>query len=361
MATPALRTAAPLRRRFDRMWQPAEVLKRRAPRLLVSGFVMAVAVSGLAACKTSPNVAAYVGDEQVTVTELENAVERRLADPDVAAFAAEQEAQFTRQVLSLLVGAEVHTAAAERYGVEVDDDDVRRRLEDLLAGSDEDAQYAQLAQRGIGRADVFETVRQQLVRQGIAEAEGKAQPPTEAELRARYDETRESLAEVSFGYITVPDEATAASVLAQLTADPASYPAVAAQYPSPTTLNTLESRPPGDIPPPLAEGIAAAQPNTGFSTPVPEAGGVVVTFVAGSVYPPFEDVRPQLEQEAAGAAQAAGGELVDAVRSDLGVTLNPRYEAVLENGQLVKGESGVVDFLDEGSADAPADAGTPGN
>lgn len=336
------------------------MLKRRAPRVLLSGFVMALAVSGLTACRTSPNIAAYVGDEQVTVTELENAVARRLENPELAAFAAEQPDQYTRQVLSLLVGAEVHAAAAERYDVQVDEDDVWRRIQELLAGSDAAAQYSQLAQRGVGRADVFETVRQQLIRQGIAEAEGAAEEPTEAELRARYEEVREELAEVSFGYITVPDEATAAAVLAQLTADPAAYPAVAAQYPSPTTLTALETRAPDDVPPPLAEGIAAAKPNTGFSTPVPEAGDVVVTFVEGPVYPLFEDVRPQLEQEAAGAAQAAGGKLVDEVRKDLGITVNPRY-GVLEEGELVPGEGGVVDILEEGGENTSASAGTPGN
>ena len=222
------------------------MLKRRAPRVLLSGFLMAVAVSGLTACRTSPNVAAYVGDEPVTVTELENAVERRLEDPELAAFVAEQPEKYTRQVLSLLVGAEVHAAAAERYGVRVDDDDVRRRLQDLLAGSDEDAQYSQLAQRGIGRADVFETVRQQLVSQEIAKSEGEADEPSEAELQTRYEEVREELAEVSYGYITVPDETVAAGVLAQLTADPASYPAVAAQHPSPTTLTELQTQAPAD-------------------------------------------------------------------------------------------------------------------
>jgi SurA N-terminal domain/PPIC-type PPIASE domain len=342
------------------MWESPGVLKRRAPRVLLSGFLLAAAVSGLTACRTSPNVAAYVGDEQVTVTELENAVARRLEDPLLAAFAAEQPDQFTRQVLSLLVQAEVHEAAAERYGVQVDDDDVRRRIQVLLAGSDADAQYGQLAQRGIGRADVFATVRQQLVRQGIAESEGKAEPPTEADLRARYEEVRDSIAQVSFGYITVPDEATAAAVLAQLTADPASYPAVAAQYPTPTTLATLETRAPDAVPPPLAEGIAAAEPNTGFSLAIPETGGVVVTFVEGPVYPAFEDVRPQLEQEAAGEADVAGGELVDAVQADLGVTVNPRY-GVLEEGRLVPGEGGVVDFLEEDAAAAPAGADAPGN
>jgi peptidyl-prolyl cis-trans isomerase SurA len=328
--------------------------------VLLSGFLLTVAVSGLTACRTSPNVAAYVGDEQLSVTELENAVARRLEDPALAAYATGQEDQFTRQVLSLLVLAEVHDAAAERYGVRVDDDDVRRRIDDLLSGRDQEAEYGRLAERGVGRADVFESVRQQLVRQGIAEAEGEAQAPTEAELRAQYEEVRESLAEVSYGYITVPDEATAATVLAQLTADPASYPAVAAQYPSQTTATELQTSAAADVPAPLAEGIAAAQPNTGFSVAVPEVGGVVVTFVAGSVYPPFEEVRPQLEQEATAGAEEAGGKLVDAVRDDLEVTVNPRY-GVLEEGELVAGTGGVVDILEEGGGEQPADAGTPGN
>lgn len=329
------------------------MLKRRAARLLLTGFVMTVAVSGLTACKSSPNVAAYVGDERVTVTELENAVAARLEDPELAAFVAGREQEHTRRVLELLVSAEVHEAAAQRYGVRVDDDDVRRRIQVLLGDSDANAQYSQLAQQGVGRADVFETVRQQLVRQRIAEAKGEVEAPSEADLRARYEEVRETLAEISFGYITVPDEATAAAVLGQLTADPAGYEAVAARYPGPTTLAALETRPAEEVPAPLAEGIAAAAPNTGFSLPIPGAGGVVVTFVAGPVYPPFEEVRPQLEQEAAGAAQEAGTALVDAVREDLGVRLNPRYEE--------QGEGGVVDILEEVGGDPSAGAGASGN
>ena len=336
------------------------MLKRRAARVLLTGVAMTVAVTGLTACKTSPNVAAYVGDQTVTVAELEDAVAARLADPELAAFAEGQEDEVTRRVLSLLVGAEVHDAAAERYGVRVDDDDVRRRIQELLGDSDPEEQYGQLAQRGIGRADVFETVRQQLVRQGIAEAEGEVTAPSEADLRARYEEVREELAEVSFGYITVPDQATADAVLASLTADPTAYPALAAQYPTPTTLAALETRSRDEVPSPLAEGVAAAAPNTGFSLAVPEIGGVIVTFVEGPVYPSFEEVRPQLEQESAGAAQQAGSALVDAVREDLGVTVNPRY-GVLEDGDLVPGDGGVVDILEEDGEAAGAGAGAPGN
>jgi peptidyl-prolyl cis-trans isomerase SurA len=289
----------------------------------------------------------------VTVTELESAVEERLTNEAVAAFAETDEDAFTRRVLSLLVQQEVYAQAAARYDVEVANDDVRARIDELLGDDDPDEVYAQLADQGIGREDIFENVRQQLVRQRVAEAEGRAERLDEAALQARYEEVRDTLAEVSFGIIVVPDQVTADSVLAQLTAAPASYPALAAQYPDPNTLAALETRTADQLPPVLVEGIATAAPNTGFTTPVPEAGGIVVTFVEGTVYPPLEEVRPQLEAEAAEAAEQAGIELVDEVRSDLGVTVNPRF-GVLEEGQLVPGDGGVVDILgDEDAAEQP--------
>jgi peptidyl-prolyl cis-trans isomerase SurA len=332
-------------------------LKRRVPRVLATGFVLAVAVSGLSACRTAPNVAAYVGDGQVTVAELDAAVAERLADEDVAAFAEGNEEQFTRRVLSLLVQEEVYAAAAERFDVQVGNDEVRARIDQLLGDDDPDEVYSQLAAQGIGRTDVFENVRQQLVRREVAAAEGKADGLDDAALRARYAEVRDSLAKVSMGYITVPDEAAATAVLAALTADPASYATVAALYPGPTTLPALESRGPDEIPAVLADGIAAAQPNTGFATPVPEANGVVVTFVAGTVYPTFEEVRADLEQEAGDQADQAGTAIIDEVRDDLGVKVNPRF-GVLKDGQLVEGGGDVVDILEDDAAADAAAAGT---
>ena len=330
------------------------MLKRLVPRVLVSGFVLAVAVSGLSACRTSPNVAAYVGESTVSVSELDEAVADRLTDERVAAFAANDEAGFTRRVLSLLVQEEVYAEAAERYDVQVSDSDVRARVDELLGEDDPDEVYAQLADQGISRQDVVENVRQLLTRERIAESEGQAEGLDDAALQARYEETRESLGELSFGYIAVPDQPTADAVLAQLTANPAGYEAVAAQYPGSYTLPALESRAAEELPDVLAEGITGAAPNTGFTTPVPETGGIVVTFVAGTVYPSFEEVRPQLEQEATQAAEQAGTELVAEVRSDLGVTVNPRF-GVLEDARLVPAEGGVVDILgDEPETEQPA-------
>jgi peptidyl-prolyl cis-trans isomerase SurA len=282
-------------------------------------------------------------------------VAARLADQDIAAYADGNQEQFTRRVLSLLVQEDVYAAAAQRYDVHVSDDVVRARIAELLGKDDPESVYAQLAQQGIGREDVFENVRQQLVRQRLAVAEGKAGGLDDAALQARYADVRASLGQVSFGYITVPDDATAAAVLAQLTAAPASYAALAAQYPGPYTLPALDKRAPDKLPSVLAGGIAAAAPDTGFSTAVPEAGGVVVTFVEGTVYPTFDEVRPDLEKQAADEADKAGTSIVDGVRTGLGVTVNPRF-GVLKDGSLVPGGAGVVDILEDDAAAAASSA-----
>jgi peptidyl-prolyl cis-trans isomerase SurA len=317
----------------------------------VSGFLLAVTVTGLTACRTSPSVAAYVGEEQVTVAELEAAVDERRTDPDIDAFAQNDPGAFTRRVLTLLVQEEVHAVAMERFDVRVDDDEVRARIEQLLGQDDPDAVFGQLATQGVARADVFENVRQQLAQQHIAEQEGQAEGLTEEALRADYDESRESLARLSFGYITTPDQAAADAVLAQLTAAPDSYGTVAAQYPGPTTLPELAERAPGDVPAPLAEQFAAAEPGTGFTLAVPEVGGVIVGFVKGIVYPTFEEVRPQLEQQAADQAVQAGSALIEEVRSDLDVTVNPRFGAFQE-GQLQPGGGDLVDLLEDDGTSA---------
>ena len=48
--------------------------------------------------------------------------------------------------------------------MQVSDDAVRARIAELLGADDPDDVYSQLAQQGISREDVFENVRQQLVR-----------------------------------------------------------------------------------------------------------------------------------------------------------------------------------------------------
>jgi hypothetical protein len=318
--------------------------------------VGAAALGSLAGCRTSPTVAAYVGEEQVTVAELDDAVATRLADPGIAQYAGDDETAFTRQVLSLQVGEEVYAQVARRYDVQVTDADVRARIDELLAGNDPADVYAQVAQQqGASPADVFENVRQQLVRQQVAVALGDADL-SEAALRDRYAATQAQLSTVELGIITVPDQATADDVLAQLVADPAGYPEVAAQHAGDNTLPAVQSFASADLPDVLAASVAATPPGQGFTQPVAEVGGVVVGLVQGVSVPSFEDVRDQLAQQAASEADDAGLSAVGETRDDLDVRVNPRY-GVLDEGTVVAGEGGVVQLLEDAGDGATGAAG----
>jgi hypothetical protein len=335
------------------VWHAPLVQKRRLTASLAVGLV---ALAGVAGCRSDPSVAAYVGEEQVTVDELQTAVGTRLEDPALAQAATGREDEFTRLVLTRLVTAELYDRVAQRYGVTVDDGDVQARLDELLAGEDPETVYAQAAAQGVARADVFETVRQQLLRQRIAESEGLAAVPSEEDLRAAYEEQAPSLAQVRLGYVNVPDQAAADAAVAALQADPAAYPAIAAQYPGQATLPEVTTRAPEDVPGPLADVVGSAAPNSATSITVPDLPGVLVVFVGEPAVPSFEEVRPDLEEAARADADAAAQELVADVRAGIDVTVNPRY-GVIEDGAIVPSDDGVVDLLEEAGGTAPAAAG----
>jgi SurA N-terminal domain/PPIC-type PPIASE domain len=336
------------------LWHARSVQTRRLTASLAVGLV---ALAGVAGCRSDPSVAAYVGDEQVTVDELQTAVDTRLEDPALAEAATGREDEFTRLVLTRLVTEEVYERVAQRYGVTVDDGDVRARLDELLAGEDPEAVYAQAAAQGVARADVFETVRQQVVRQRIAESEGLAGGLGEAELRAAYQEQAPSLAQVRLGYVNVPDQAAADAAVAALNADPAAYPAIAAQYPGQATLPEVSTTAPEQVPAPITDVVTTAAPNSATSITVPDLPGVLVVFVGEPVVPTFEEVRPDLEESVRADADAAAQDLVADVRAGIDVTVNPRY-GVLEEGAVVPSDGGVVDLLESGgdaAGTAPAE------
>jgi SurA N-terminal domain/PPIC-type PPIASE domain len=334
------------------------VRTRLVRRPLVAGFLLAVAIGGLTGCRTAPSVAAYVGDETVTVSELQAAEDSRRQDPDIEAYAKDNETAFTRQVLSVLVGKEVYAAAADHWDVSVSDAEVRDRIDTILAGADPAALYAQAASQGLGKADVFELVREQLLRQEIARAEGLDDPLSDAALQQQYQQNKAQYQQYVFGYIAVPDQATADGVLAALTADPSSYATVAAGFDDGVTLLEPKALPADQLPQALAQQIATATPGTGFTLPV-QGIGVVVTFVTDVTYQPFEDVRSDLQEAAQSEVDDAAQKLVQDFRGDLDVTINPRYGVLKENA-VVSDDAGVVDILGGGGASASSTASPSG-
>jgi ribosomal protein S11 len=328
------------------------LIRRAAPRALLAGLAVAVSVAGLAGCRTSPTVAAYVSDAQISVDRLDSAVAaRKASDKALASYADAHSAAYPRQVLGLLVTQEVYAAVARREHVSVGNEQVRTRITQLLQGTDEAQAYAQLAQQGLSRTDVFENVRQQLVRQALGRASLTPDPLSEAALQASYAQNQQQFVAKTYGYIDLPDQATANAVLAQLIANPAGYPAIAAAHPGQLTQPTVTAHLTTDTPQALQPGIAAAAPNTGFTVAGP-SGDVVLCFVGGPVT--FASARAGLEQAAATTADTAGQKRVADVRKNLRITVNPRYGVLKSDGTLTD-PAGVVKILG-GSAAASASA-----
>jgi len=340
------------------------VLKRRVPRVLVTGSLLALTVAGLSGCRTSPNVAAYVGQEQITVAQLDAAVDQRLADADVATYAKSNAAAFQRQVLTSLIDQRVFAAAAQRYGVTVGDGEIRARYAELLAARDTDAATLEknAAQAGASQGDILEEVRHIVVVEKIAAATGKGDPLTETALRQRYQKELASFTKKEVGLVQVADQATADAVLAGLTADPSSYAAVAAAHPGQNTLPALQELDTTQLPAQVASGIQAAAPNTGFPVPL-QGSGVVVVFVGRAVTQTYAQARPTLVEEAAAAVDKEGAALVSKVRSGMRLSVNPRY-GEFTGGRVTEATGGLVDILGTSSsgksAPAPSSGGAGG-
>ena len=312
-------------------------------RRLTAAAVAGLALAGLAGCRTAPNVAAYVGDDQVSVAELESAVEDRLADDVIAEGPGADRETFTRAVLYTLVQNDVHEGVAAEYGVEVDDREVRDLLDVLLDGRDPEQAFQALAeQQGRSRQDILAEVRRLAIRLAVAEEEGLSEPLSEEALQARYEQARSEAATIEFGYITVPDEETADQVVAALEADPDRYADLASRFAGDFTV-PVRSVPQEELPAELADEALAAEPNTAFAVPIEAAGGVVVGFVGE--FPSFDELRKQLETQSISEVDEAVQPVVQEFRDGLEVTVNPRYGELGESS-IDLPDDGVVRFLE---------------
>jgi len=135
-----------------------------ARRTVAAACVLIASVVALSACRTSPSAAAYVGDDVITTTELDEAVQTGLDNGAVSDLYQDRLPEYRQIVLQELIAAEVYDAAAERYDAEVSDADISARLNEILAQSgDPDAFFQQQAAEGRTEVDVREQIRQQLI------------------------------------------------------------------------------------------------------------------------------------------------------------------------------------------------------
>lgn len=308
---------------------------------------LALTVLALAGCRTSPGVAAYVGEQTITTDQLETTVAGGLAESSVAEIFAGQEAEYRRMVLQELIATEVYQAAAAKYDVSVTEGEVDDRLAQIFLTQDEEQFYAAQAEQGVTSDNVREQVRRFILGEKIAEAAGLDEALSEEALTRRYDEVSGEFEQIRLGFITVADQATADAVLAELVADPGAYPALAEQYAGQNTLPEITPVTLTEIGPQLGPLTAETEAGQGYTLPLEQTGEVAVGFVAEIVVPGFEELRPTLEQQAGEQVQADLSAELTAVRQSLDIEVNPRYGSLDEAGELVVDDRDVVSVVDE--------------
>lgn len=329
--------------------------QRTVRRTVAAVAALAMSVLALSACRTSPGVAAYVGAEVITTAALDEAVASGLDSDVIAGLYQDRPGEYRQIVLQELIATEVYDAAAQRYGTEVSGADVSARLNEIVVQTgDPVAFFAQQEAEGRTEADVREQIRRFILGEEIAQAADLDAASSEAALRELYDATREQYAQFDVGLVTVQDQAAADEVLAQLTADPTSYAAIAAANPNQNTLPEPQAATAEQLAG-IVDDVGALQAGQGFSDALVPTGEITVVFIVAITYASFEDIRPNLEQQAAQEIQAAVEAELQTVRDSLDITVNPRYGSLDESGTLVPDDRGVVDVAGGDEADTESD------
>lgn len=191
----------------------------------------ALALSGCGAGAVRAGAAATVGAERITTSELDRVVQRGLADPSAAQAVGADRAGFERSVLSRLVDHLVVTDAARRKGVSVDGGDVAATQDRIASQLNGVAQLRAAALKaGISAADLPQTLSDVALRDKLADKLTADVAVPDPLLRAAYDRNAATNDTVHSAHILVASQALARTLLAKVTAAPASFGALAMQY-----------------------------------------------------------------------------------------------------------------------------------
>ncbi len=347
----------------------------RTSRRLASA---ALAVLLLSACGdelANPASAAVVGEDSITADQLQERVERGLADPQAAQQLAGDRTGYQQEVLGQLVNRELLEVATDREGISVTDGDVEAELQQIAEENGGiEALEEQAAQSGLPREDLRNVVRDVVLEQQLGDALTEDVDIPEADLQAAYDQNLRNFDQVDSRHILLEDEASARRVLDLVVADPDSFPTLAADL----SIDPGSKDAGGELPLSGRGAFVAPFEEALFSTP-PGEFTVVQTGFGWHVIQVQERVTTTLEQARRDLRrQLLGEQRLNAVRerlrevaAEVGVTINPRFgEWDAEQGAIVPSEPadgaltpapqpGAGNGAEDGGADGPADQQAP--
>jgi len=332
----------------------------------------AVAALLLSACGNSrPGTAAVVGDTRITDSDLQTLVDQSLSAPGVREALPNSDYRgdlgaYRRAVLNVEVERLLAESGARKLGIDIDENKVNARYRFFEQQSGGSGSFAsELA----SRLAVSPTLYRQLVRTEVIESEigyskGGVARPTEAQIRALYEEYLPTAVTATLSLIQVPSAAVATREVAGLKQTPANFGAVAAKYAgegsqtAPAPQKYVLTRLPQD----LGARLEQATPNEIFPYALSngQAQAFFIIRFAGIERPTLQSARPQLEAQSLQQAAAAGQKYLSGVAQEVGVDVNPRY------GTWKLDQLAITDFVNPVIKPTPAppassEGGLPGD
>lgn len=337
-------------------------------RLPVAAALLA-SVLAFSACGDSgpagSQPAASVGDRTIETAAVTEAFEKFKDSPGFDQLSQQQgEAQarrlFEQSYVSQLIRRYVLRSEAQEMNIEVTNDQLNARLEQIKAQfqGDESAFEDALKQQGLTEAELDELVTDQLYEQALRKEVAGDGAPSDEELHAYYKSNIDDYKEVRASHILVKDLGLAKDLSAQLEA--ATEGRVAALFGSlaakeSTEPNAKESRgdlgwaPPSRYVVPLAEALDSLEIGE-MSGPVQTEFGFHVIRLTGRRTQPFAAVKAQIAETVGGSrADKAWQEYLVEAYESAGVEVNPSYgEFDLETQQVVNATAEDVPGAEEG-------------
>ncbi len=198
----------------------------RHPRLtlVALGLTSSLALTGCGNLVSQQASAATVGDQRITTEDLQELVDRSLANPEAKQTVGADPVAFARTALRRIISHLLVVEAAETEGVTADGaaiDSVFDKFAEQTGGVD--ALNAAAVKAGIAPADLRETLADVALRDAIADKlTASLAVPTE-QLQQAYEQNIAEYDKVRSAHILVATEAKAKQLLAALKADPSRF------------------------------------------------------------------------------------------------------------------------------------------
>jgi parvulin-like peptidyl-prolyl isomerase len=304
--------------------------------------VAAVAVAVipvLAGCDTSPDSAAVIGGDRISISSLQSQVNVALADPQITSALApgSQYAQalggdragFIRATLSRLISDQVINSVAASHHVTVTSKEVSDQTAAFVQQAGSLTALKQQAADGIGvpAAGLAELIRLTVLQQKLSDALVANLTATPAQLQAEYQKEIDQFDQLDVAQIALSSKAVANRVFAQARSNPSNFAALAQRYSQDTTTQA-DGGEVGLVGRSQVVSLlgSSAKAKVGNIELAHSSGEYVILHIISRKLVPLAQAAPQLKSTLF-AAQAAAllQKAVETAESKAGVHVSPRY------------------------------------